>query len=252
MLRDGEGLLISEPLATRRRLGVGAALSLETPTGRLEQTVRGIYRDYGSSYGAAVMPHAVYAAHWREPGLSSLALTLAPGSDADALRQRIQALGTADGLALTIVSNRAISERSLAIFDRTFVITDVLRALVIVVAFVGIVSALMALFLERRRDFAVLRATGVTPRQLQGLVLAQATTGGLLAGLLALPLGAAMSVLLIDVINRRSFGWTMATEFDGAVLFEALLLSVTAAALAALWPARRLAGGDLRDALYAP
>ena len=127
-----------------------------------------------------------------------------------------------------------------------------LRALVILVAFVGIVSALMALFLERRRDFAVLRATGVTPAQLQGLVLAQATTGGLLAGLLALPLGGAMSVLLIDVINRRSFGWTMATQFDSSVLLEALLLATVAAALAALWPARRLAGGDLREALYAP
>jgi putative ABC transport system permease protein len=75
---------------------------------------------------------------------------------------------------------------------------------------------------------------------------------GLLAGLLALPLGAAMSVLLIDVINRRSFGWTIATQVEPRVIGEALLLSIAAAALAALWPARRLAGGDLREALYAP
>ncbi len=252
LLQEGNGLLISEPLATRRRLGVGATMTVNSPTGAVDLPVRGIYRDYASSYGAVVMPLAVYAAHWQDRGLSSLALTLAADADADALRRQIQALGVADGLELEIVSNRAISERSLAIFDRTFVITDVLRALVIIVAFVGIVSALMALFLERRRDFAVLRATGVTPRQLQGLVLAQAATGGLLAGLLALPLGGAMSLLLIDVINRRSFGWTMNTEFDGSVALEALLLAVTAAALAALWPARRLAGGDLRDALYAP
>jgi putative ABC transport system permease protein len=252
MLQDGTGLLISESLATRRQLSVGDTLTLTTPTGDIDQQVSGIYRDYASSYGAAIMPFAVYSAHWQDLTLSSLAVTLAPGVDAEALRQRITLLGARDGLDLTVVSSHAIRERTLAIFDRTFVITDVLRALVILVAFVGIFSALMALFLERRREFAVLRATGLTPRQLQGLVLAQAATGGLLAGLLALPLGGAMALLLVDVINRRSFGWTLAIHVDGAVVFEALLLAVAAAALAALWPARRLAGGDLRKALYSP
>jgi putative ABC transport system permease protein len=251
-LMEGAGLLISEPLVTRRGLRPGAMLALATPQGDIAVPVRGVYRDYASSYGAAVLPFAVYAAHWSDRELSSLALILAEDADEERLQTQIRALGAERGLDLTVVSNRAISERSLAIFDRTFVITDVLRALVIIVAFVGIVSALMALFLERRREFAVLRATGVTPRQLTGLVLAQAVVSGLLAGLLALPLGAAMSVLLIDVINRRSFGWTIATQVEPRVIGEALLLSIAAAALAALWPARRLAGGDLREALYAP
>ena len=252
MLSSGDGILVSEPLATRRALGVGDRLVLATPDGGIDVTVRGVYRDYASSYGAAVLPFATYVAHWQDRGLSSLALILAPRVDAETVRQRIQALGSREGLDLTVVSNRAIRDRSLDIFDRTFVITDVLRALVIVVAFVGIVSALLSLFLERRREFAVLRATGLTPRQLQGLVLTQAAVSGLLAGLLALPLGGAMSVLLIDVINRRSFGWTLAAQVDATVAFEALLLSMAAAALASLWPARRLAGGDLREALYAP
>lgn len=252
VLTEGKGLLISEPLATRRDLNPGDMLHLTTPGGDIKLPVRGIYRDYASSFGAAVLPFAVYAAHWRDRELSSVALTLTEAGDTAALQTQIRSLGEAQGLDLTVVSNRSISERSLAIFDRTFVITDVLRALVIIVAFVGIVSALMALFLERRREFAVLRATGVTPRQLTGLILTQAVASGLLAGLLALPLGAAMSVLLIDVINRRSFGWTIATQVEPQVIVEALLLSIAAAALASLWPARRLAHGDLRDALYAP
>lgn len=252
LLRDGAGLLISEPLANRRGLTVGDRLLLATPDGPRPLAVRGIYRDFASSYGAAVLPLASYAAHWQDRGISTLALTLAPDAEAAALRQRVLALGSEAGIDLTVVSNQVIRERSLAIFDRTFVITDVLRLLVVLVAFVGIVSALMALFLERRREFAVLRATGMTPRQLQGLVLGQAAVSGLLAGLLALPLGGAMSVLLIDVINRRSFGWTLQTQLEGAVALQAVALAVVAAALAALWPARRLAGGDLREALYDP
>lgn len=252
VLRSGEGLLISEPLANRRRLALNDRVQLATPDGVRALTVRGVYRDFASSYGAAVLPLATYDRHWQDRDISTLAVTLAPGADGDALREGLLALGRDDGLTLTVRSNEAISERSLAIFDRTFVITDVLRALVVLVAFVGIVSALMALFLERRREFAILRATGMTPRQLLALVLMQASTSGLLAGLLALPLGAALSVLLIDVINRRSFGWTLATHLDPVVAVHALVLAVAAAALAALWPARRLAGGSLRAALHAP
>ena len=252
MLAAGDGILVSEPLARRRGLDVGSTLALATPGGELALAVRGIYRDYASSYGAAVLPRALYEAHWSDRALSSIAVTLAPDADPSALRQRILALGEAEGLDLEVNANYTIRERSLAIFDRTFVITEVLRALVIIVAFVGILSALMALFLERGREFAVLRATGMTPRQLLGLVLAQASASGLLAGLLALPLGGALSVLLIDVINRRSFGWTLATRIDPGIVLDSLLLAVIAAALAALWPARRLAAGDLREALYAP
>lgn len=247
-----EGILISEPLASRRQLEAGSTVVLDTPEGPRALRVLGIYRDYASSYGAAVLPDRIYAEHWDDRGISSVSLTLAPRVDAEVVRDRVLQLGRDRNLELTVVSNRQIRTRSLVIFDRTFVITDVLRVLVILVAFVGIVSALMALFLERRRDFAVLRATGVTPRQLQGIVLLQATGFGAIAGLLALPLGLAMSVLLIDVINRRSFGWSLTTQIDAGVAVQALALSVLAAALASIWPARRLAGGDLREALYAP
>jgi len=251
-LATADGLLVSEPLARRRGLSVGSALELETPRGAITLPIRGIYRDYASSYGAAVLPRALYEAHWADRDLSSIALTVGAEADTRALRQRILALGEEQGIDLSVNSNVTIRERSLAIFDRTFVITDVLRALVIIVAFVGILSALMALFLERGREFAVLRATGVTPQQLLGLLLGQAAASGLFAGLLALPLGGALAVILIEVINRRSFGWTLTTSIDPAIVLHSLLLAGVAAALAAIWPARRLAAGELRDALYAP
>jgi putative ABC transport system permease protein len=252
LLREGDGVLVSEPLASRRGLAVGDTLVLATPQGPRELPVAGIYRDFASSYGAAVLPFRVYVEHWQDRGISTVSLALDPTADPETVRQRVLTLGAQWQRNLTVVASGQISERSLAIFDRTFVITDVLRALVILVAFVGIVSALMALFLERRRDFAVLRATGMTPGQLQALVVIQAAGSGLLAGLLALPLGGTMSLLLIDVINRRSFGWTITTSVDAAVVLQALGLAIIAAALAAIWPARRLAGGDLREALYAP
>jgi len=146
-------------------------------------------------------------------------------------------------------SNKTIRDFSLKVFDRTFAITNVLRVLVVIVAFVGVFSALMALFLEKGREYSILRATGVTPGQLQRLVLLQSALIGLLAGLLSLPLGYIMSDILIEVINRRSFGWTMQSYFFVSLPFQALLLSVLAALLAGLYPTRRISRIPISDGL---
>ena len=144
------------------------------------------------------------------------------------------------GAALRIQSNREIREHSMAVFDRTFTITRVLRLLAIGVAFAGVLSALMALQLERSREQAVLRAIGVTPGQLSVLIGWQTGLMGLYAGLCALPLGWLMSAVLIEVINRRAFGWSIITQLPPAAMFEALLLALGAALLAGLYPAWRI------------
>jgi putative ABC transport system permease protein len=110
-----------------------------------------------------------------------------------------------------------------------------------VVAFIGILSALMALQLERGREFAMLRANGLTRRQLWGLVLSQTSLVGLTAGLLALPVGLVLALVLVFVINRRSFGWTLDLALDPALFGQALLVALLAALLAGLYPAWRMA-----------
>ena len=100
--------------------------------------------------------------------------------------------------------------------------------------------SLISLQLERTREQAVLRATGVTPRQLSLLTLLQTGLMGLYAGVLSLPLGWLMSRVLIEVINRRSFGWSIETHLPAAALPEAVLLALSAALLASLYPAWRM------------
>ena len=252
VLGAGAGVLVSEPLARRRGLTAGSTLALATPAGSRELPVLGVYRDYGDSRGGALMGYTLYARYWDDTAISTLSLQLAPGADAGRLQAAIAGLAARHDRALATRSAAAIRERSMAIFDRTFAVTDVLRVLVVIVAFVGIVSALLALFLERRQEFALLRATGMTPAQLLRLLLGQAGLSGLLAGCFALPLGMLLSILLIDVINRRSFGWSLQTQFDPLLLLQAVALATAAALLAALWPARRLAGAALRAPLQDP
>jgi putative ABC transport system permease protein len=232
-------LLVSEPFSYRTGLGAGDTLSLQTERGPREFAIAGVYTDYTSDRGVILMPMRVYRALWDDQAISSLALFLRPGTDADALieRLRLEVAGLQD---LFIRSNVGLRVSTLEVFDRTFTITAVLQGLATAVAFIGILSSLMALQLERARELGVLRANGLTPGQLWGNVLTQTGLMGLAAGLLALPVGLILALVLIFVINRRSFGWTLQLQVAPELLLQALVLALVAALLAGLYPAYRM------------
>jgi putative ABC transport system permease protein len=108
------------------------------------------------------------------------------------------------------------------------------------VAFIGILSALMSLQIEQSRQYGTMRAVGLTGQQLWRYTLLQTGLMGVIAGLLALPIGAALAYVLIYVINVRSFGWTMQIDLQPGEFLFAFVVSVAAALLAGLYPARRL------------
>jgi putative ABC transport system permease protein len=109
-----------------------------------------------------------------------------------------------------------------------------------VVAFIGVLSALLSLLMEKTREVGILRAVGLTARQLWALVMLETGLMGAVAGLLAMPTGFALSLILIYVINRRSFGWTLQMQVDPAPFLTALAVAVTAALLAGIYPARKM------------
>jgi len=236
---DGEGVLVTEPYAYRHHVGVGDTLRLRTDRGPHRFRIAGVYYDYGSPDGYVTMSRRTYEKYWRDRGITSLGIYAEPGADIDALIARLRR--TAAGVqALEYHSNRGLREASLKIFDRTFAVTGVLRLLAIVVAFVGILSALLAIQLERARELAVLRANGLTPGQVWGLVTGETGLMGLIAGVLSLPLGIALSLILILVINRRSFGWSLQVVVSPEILWQALAVAMVAALLAGLYPAWRM------------
>jgi putative ABC transport system permease protein len=239
-LEDG-AVFISEPLAYRLELGVGDTLTLQTPQGARDFPIAAVYYDYSSDRGVIRLDYATFRAIWDDPQLSSFALYTAPEANTDSIVRDLREVAADSGQDLIIRSNQALRENTLTIFDRTFAITAVLQMLATVVAFIGILSALMALQLERGREFAMLRANGLTRRQLWGLVLSQTSLVGLTAGLLALPVGLVLALVLVFVINRRSFGWTLDMSLDPALFGQALLVALLAALLAGLYPAWRMA-----------
>jgi len=246
----GEAVLVSEPWAMRRGTRVGDMLTLPTPSGERSFPVAGIFRDYTSDRGVVALHRERYRQLWGDECSEGIGVSFAPDTDPTAARVAIEGV-LPPGSSIWLSNNAELRAASLAVFDRTFTITRVLQILVGLVAFLGILSALQALQLERVRETAVLRAVGWLPRQLRALVLAQTGLLGFAAGLFAMPLGIALAGLLVFVINRRAFGWTMSFEISTGELAQGMALALVAALLAGLYPAwrtsRRSVAQDLRE-----
>jgi putative ABC transport system permease protein len=233
------GAIISEPFAYRHDVRKGATITLKTPVGERTIVVVGVVYDYASEQGGVVVPMSLFREWYGDLPLSSLAAYVVPGADVDETVQVLQQT-VSPIQELDVRSNVGLRTATLEIFDRTFAITGVLQLLATIIAFVGILSALMALQLERTRELGVMRANGLTPRQLWGIVLGQTGLIGITAGLLSLPVGVMVATVLVYIINRRSFGWTLRFVIPPSILLQAVVLALLAALLAGLYPAFRM------------
>jgi putative ABC transport system permease protein len=232
-------VIVSEPFSRRYGVHLGDTLRLPTERGVHTFRIAGVYSDFASDQGLVLMSQETYRRFWSDRRLSGFSLDLAPGVDPDQTIERLRRV--AGGQALIAQPNQSLKRISMEIFDRTFRITGVLRLLAGLVAFIGVLSALMALQLERARELGVLRANGVTPGQVWQLVTSQTGLMGLAAGLLSIPVGLALAAIMIFVINRRSFGWTIRLEVAPEILLQAIVLALAAALLAGLYPAWKMA-----------
>jgi putative ABC transport system permease protein len=232
---------VSEPFANKYGITPqNNRLLLRTDQGERAFQVVAVYYDYASDAGVIVMRHETYRRYWQDAQISSLALYVNPaqvsdlGAFVDQLRRRFA------GRDLVISANRELRADALAIFERTFTITGALNLLATVVAFIGVLSALMALQIERTRELGMLRANGMTLRQLWRMTLLETGLMGGTAGLLAMPTGFLLALILVYIINLRSFGWTIRLDLHWETFAQAMVVAVVSALLAAIYPMLRL------------
>ncbi len=235
-MASGEAIIISEALAYQRDLGVGDSFRLPGTQEESVVSIAAIYRSYDVTGGGVLLSMSRYRALYQDSATDAIGLMLLPSVQTEAVVSALRSLPS-DGTDLWVSDAKAIAKNSLAVFDRTFLVTDVLYIIAIGIAIVGIFGALMALQLEQARMLATYRALGMTRLQTGALVTQQAATIGLLAGLAAIPLGLVMARILIDVVNRRAFGWTMDFYLDPVVLGTAPVFAVLAAVAGGAWPA---------------
>ena len=238
-LAQGEGVLINEQIYRRADLDLGTEIAVPGGTGMPDVTlpVLGVYGDYGNPVGQVVLTETLFRNLFPDATVRQFGLRVDPGR-VDALRDRLSAeAGVAES---AMIDQAAVKAASLAVFERTFTVTAALNVLTLAVAGFAILMSLLTLAAMRLPQLAPVWALGLTRRRLAGLDLLRALVLATLTGALALPLGLALAWSLLAIVNVEAFGWRLPMYLFPLDYLRLGMLTLLAAAIAAIWPAWRL------------
>jgi putative ABC transport system permease protein len=235
-LRHSNTVVVSEPFTYKHHLKAGDFITLSLGEAQATFRIADVYYDYSSERGSILMDRGTMLRYLPDPAASNLAIYVSPDAQLATVRAEIEK-ATA-GHRVLMFSNRDLRAEAIRIFDRTFAITYALEAVAVVVAVMGIAGALLALVIDRRRELGLLRFLGATTGQVRKLILVEAGLLGLLANFAGMALGFALSLVLIYVVNKQSFGWTIRFHWPVQILLGALTVVYVATVLAGLYPAQ--------------
>ena len=249
-VRAGTGVLVSRNFARQFDVRTGSTLHLDTPGGPLDAPVVGVVVDYVSPRGSVVLARPVYQRWWSDASANRFHLTLAPGASVEAVRHAIAAdVGAEQGLK--VLTQRELYAYHQDAVRRAFRLTRALEILPLVVAALGLAEALLAVSLDRRREFALLRAAGATRAQVARAVVGESAGVGVLGLAGGLAIGLVLALIWVRVNFTYQLGWEIDFHFAGgsvpAAAAAALLVSIPAGFL----PARRVARLPVLEALRA-
>ncbi len=228
---------ISESLQDLYGFTTGNTLTLALGGRRHSFTVVGIWRDYARSLGSIVMERQVYRDASGDLSANEASLWLDPGYSAAQVEAALRArFAQAD--SLEIMTSSAVREKSLRLFDRAFVITYALEAIAVLIGLASLSFTASSTALARRAEFGMLRHVGVLRRQIIALLAAEGMMLSLLGVIYGLVLGASLSLILVYVINRQSFHWSIDLAIPYWQLAAASAALITAAALTAVGSGR--------------
>jgi putative ABC transport system permease protein len=235
-IRNADAVLVSEPFTYKHHVRAGDSITIALGAVRSTFRIVDVYYDYGSERGSILMDRQTMLRYLPDPAPSNLAIYVAANSSVETVREEI--VKAAAGYRVLLFSNRDLRTQAIQIFDRTFAITYALEAVAVIVAVMGIAGALLALVIDRRRELGLLRFLGAAAGQVRKQILVEAGLLGLLSNFVGLALGFVLSLVLIYVINRQSFGWTIRFHWPVAILLGAISVVYAATVLAGLYPAR--------------
>ncbi len=242
------GVFVSESFSLKFEKGVGDSVELPIANGRRTFPIVGIYRDYSNDRGVVVMDRALYVSSFGDTAINTVVIFLKPGVDRERARLTLeQRFGPKYGAFA--VSNASIRREVMTIFDQTFMITYALLGVAIVVAVLGIINTLAALILERTRELALLRVSGMSKQQIRTMLVLESSLIGLASTIAGLVMGYVLSWILIYVINKQSFGWTIDFYTPVTLIVTSLAITFLASAAAGVVPARLANSINVAEAL---
>jgi putative ABC transport system permease protein len=231
------GVFVGETLARKADRWVGDALPIHTPTGVKSFPIVAVYYDYSIESGAVAMDLRTMAQAFGPGPINSLALYVKPGYGAEAVVDELKA--ALPGAPLEMRSNQRLRDEVLRIFDQTFAVTQLLQVMSLLIAMCGIALMLLVLAREQVPELALYRSLGAKPRQIFGVFVGKGLSMGVMGLFLGGVGGVLLAGLLIYVINRAYFGWTIQPYFSWTLIGQQAATILGVAVLASLYPALR-------------
>jgi putative ABC transport system permease protein len=238
--RDLPVIWVSEAVGDLYGFAPGMKVELPMNGKRIAVFVAGIFRDYARQHGAVLIDRADYVALTGDRRVNDAALWLTPGATPAQAMEAIRALPGSAGIDLGTPGE--IRQLSLSIFDRSFAVTYAMEAVAMLVGLFGLSSSLGAIVLARRREFGMLRHLGLTRAQIRSMLAAEGGLLALLGALAGLAAGAAISLVLVYVVNRQSFNWSMELHPPYGLLGALVLILVFLAVLTAVLSGKEAMG----------
>ena len=228
-------VIVSESFSRRFKVKEGGAITLEGTRGLVELPVQAIFYDYTTEHGLVIMDRSTYISMFGDRTINSLGIFMNPDNPRRA-ELLAEVRRKAQERDLPVLTSEQLQGNILALFDSTFAVTRSMRLLAIIVAFFGITGALLTLFLERRRDFGIYRALGFSTSQIGVMTVLEGLGMGLVSFLLSTVGGTALAIMLIKVINLRSFNWTIFYYPEWQPYIMTGIVAICASLGAALYP----------------
>ena len=242
--------MISESMSLKLDIRPGDYIDLGERLGKKWQVV-GVYYDYGNPYHQVMMSHRNWLNSFAGSGNVALGVVLEDNVNALGLKRRLESVFRMS--SERVFDNGSIHSQAMRVFDRTFAIADTLGNITLVIAVFGIFFSTLAGEVSRQRHISLLRCLGMSGKELIAMGSLQLVVFGLISAIIAMPLGLALANLIVDIIIKQSFGWSLELQvipWEYMQTFAWAMLSlIVAGALPVLRMVRNTPISSLRDAL---
>lgn len=236
-LHHSKSVMISESMALKLNIRPGDYLDFVEPMGSGWHVV-GVYYDYGNPYNQVLMSHRNWLYAFAGSGNVGLGVLLKESVNGDGLKKRLETIFRLN--SERVFDNNDIYAQAMRVFDHTFAIADTLGNITLVIAVFGLFFATLAGEMSRKKNIAILRCLGVSGKELIVLGGLQLFVFGVISALIAVPLGMALATLIVDIVIKQSFGWSLQLQINVLEYGQTILWAMLAVMLAGALPVLRL------------